>query len=127
MKLYNSASLTCAASSMCTLLPPVGPGCTGKGSRLPLPPRDVEFSGYLRNKEGKIIYSLYIDAASFQYETPKSGRKNRERSDSHMARAQMFLCPENGSRTVAKARPCVNISDTCAGRYVVEAIRTFPK
>lgn len=44
-----------------------------------------------------------------------------------MARAQMFLCPENGSLTVAKARPCVNISDTCAGRYVVEAISTFPK
>lgn len=44
-----------------------------------------------------------------------------------MARAQMFLCPEKGSLTVANARPWVNISVTCAGRYVVEAINTFPK
>lgn len=34
----------------------------------------------------------------------------------HTARAQMFLWPQNGRRTVAKARPWVNISVTWEGR-----------
>lgn len=37
-------------------------------------------------------------------------------SCTHTAKAQMFLWPQNGRRTVAKARPWVNISVTWEGR-----------
>lgn len=36
--------------------------------------------------------------------------------NTHTAKAQMFLCPQKGRRTVAKARPWVNISVTWEGK-----------
>lgn len=46
IKLHKSEWITCAASSVCILPPPVGPGCTSKGSRLTPQPEDVESSGF---------------------------------------------------------------------------------
>lgn len=43
-------------------------------------------------------------------------KDNSASADTHTAKAQMFLWPQNGRRTVAKARPWVNISVTWEGR-----------
>lgn len=42
----------------------------------------------------------------------QQGGKRRLNFSTHVASAQMFLCPQNGRRTVAKALPWLNISVT---------------
>lgn len=64
---------------------------------------------------GEEVMSYGVSLSIAQRGNPV-GDERRLNFFTHVASAQMFLCPQNGRRTVAKALPWLNISVTWEGR-----------
>lgn len=65
---------------------------------------------------GKMKLCSTVSASPQPNVTAQGGGDHRLGFFTHVASAQMFLCPQKGRRTVAKALPWLNISVTWEGR-----------